>query len=89
MQNLCVDTMLNCSLRRVASFFQNEAIFVQLDELDKIPLQWIGFNNSLTQAQKNSSVVWLKYLTAKQATWVQFLVKTKFFGNSFLFNSSN
>ena len=37
-------------------FFQNEEIFVQLDELDeldRITQIWIGFNYSLTQAQKN------------------------------------
>ena len=36
-------------------FFQNEAIFVQLDELDKLDRGtqvWIGFNLNLTQAQK-------------------------------------
>ena len=36
-------------------FFQNEEIFVQLDELDeldRITHAWIGFNYSLTQAQK-------------------------------------
>ena len=36
-------------------FFQNEDIFVQLDELyeiDNITHEWIGFNYSLTQAQK-------------------------------------
>ena len=36
-------------------FFQNEEIFVQLDELDeldRITQAWIGFNNRLTQAQK-------------------------------------
>ena len=35
--------------------FQNEKIFVQLDELDKldrITQAWIGFNYSLTQTQK-------------------------------------
>ena len=35
--------------------FQNEVILVQLDELDKldrITHAWIGFNYSLTQAQK-------------------------------------
>ena len=33
-------------------FFQDEEIFIQLDELDKITHAWIGFNYSLTQAQK-------------------------------------
>ena len=33
-------------------FLQNEEIFVQLDELERITLAWIGFNCSLTQAQK-------------------------------------
>ena len=40
---------------RSTSFFQNQDIFVQLDELDeldKITHAWIGFNYSLTQAQK-------------------------------------
>ena len=35
--------------------FQNEETFVQLDELDeldRITHAWIGFNYSLTQAQK-------------------------------------
>ena len=35
--------------------FQNEEIFIQLDELDKfqrITHVWIGFNNRLTQAPK-------------------------------------
>ena len=38
-----------------SSFFQNEEIFVQLDELDeldRITYAWIGFNYSLAQAQK-------------------------------------
>ena len=38
-----------------SSFFQNEDIFVQLDELyeiDNITHAWIWFNYSLTQAQK-------------------------------------
>ena len=36
-------------------FFQNEEIFIQLDDLnqlDRITNAWIGFNNSLTQGQK-------------------------------------
>ena len=36
-------------------FFQNEEIFVQLDELDELDRiidAWKGFNNNLTQAQK-------------------------------------
>ena len=33
-------------------FFENEEIFVQLDEVDRITRTWIGFNYSLTQAQK-------------------------------------
>ena len=36
-------------------FSQNEEIFVQLDELDdldRITHEWIGFNYSLIQAQK-------------------------------------
>ena len=33
-------------------FFQNEDIFIQLDELDKITHALKGFNYSLTQAQK-------------------------------------
>ena len=36
-------------------FFKNEEIFVQLDELDewdRITQAYIGFNNSLTKAQK-------------------------------------
>ena len=33
-------------------FFQNDDIFIQLDELDRITQTWIGFNNSLTQEQK-------------------------------------
>ena len=40
-----------------SSFFQNEEIIVQLDELDKldrITHVWIGFNYSLTQAEKTS-----------------------------------
>ena len=39
----------------INAFFQNEEIFVQLDELDKldrITRSRIGFNYSLTQAQK-------------------------------------
>ena len=34
-------------------FFQNEVIFIQLNELDKLDMThaWIGFNNSLTLAQ--------------------------------------
>ena len=42
-------------VRQSSFFFQNEDIFVQLDklvELDKITHAWIGFNYSLTQAQK-------------------------------------
>ena len=38
-------------------FFQNEEIFVQLDELDeldRITHAWIGFNYSFTEAQKTS-----------------------------------
>ena len=41
-------------------FFQNEEIFVQLDEsdeLDRIIQAWIGLNYSLRQAQKHSSVM--------------------------------
>ena len=41
-------------------FFQNEVIFVQLDELDdldRIINAWIGFNYSLTKTQKTSSVM--------------------------------
>ena len=37
------------------SFFQNEEIFVQLDELDELNSiihAWIEFNYSLTQARK-------------------------------------
>ena len=40
--------------------FQNGEIFVQLDELDeldRIVYAWIGFNHSLTQAQKNILVL--------------------------------
>ena len=33
-------------------FFQNEEIFVKLDELDRITRTWKGFNYSLTLAQK-------------------------------------
>ena len=36
-----------------SSFFQNEEVFVKLDELDKfyrITHAWTGFNYSLTQA---------------------------------------
>ena len=43
------------SRKNLSSGFQNEDIFVQLDELDeldKITHAWIGFNYSLTQAQK-------------------------------------
>ena len=42
-------------LHPIIPFFQNEVIFVQLDELnelDKITHALIGFNYSLTQAQK-------------------------------------
>ena len=38
-----------------SSFFQNEVIFIQLDELDELDSvthEWIGFSYSLTQAQK-------------------------------------
>ena len=41
-------------LRKISdsSFFQNEEIFIQLDELDRITHAWIGFNYSITQTQK-------------------------------------
>ena len=73
-------------------FFQNEEIFVQLDELDefdRIIHAWIGFNYSLTQAQKTfyckGQGVWLSLVIQ-----VQFLVKSlKFFANFILLNLSN
>ena len=43
------------SLLQLIQFFQNEEIFVQLDELDeldRITHAWIGFNYSLIQAEK-------------------------------------
>ena len=33
-------------------FFQNEKIFFELDQLDRITHAWLGLNSSLTQAQK-------------------------------------
>ena len=44
-----------CNIQFTILVFQNEEIFVQLDELDeldRITHAWIGFNYSLTQAQK-------------------------------------
>ena len=35
-----------------SSCFQNEEIFVELDEFYRITHEWIGYNFSLTQAQK-------------------------------------
>ena len=49
---------VNCLINRV---FQNKEISVQLDELDRITHAWIGFNYSLTQAQKT---VWCNGLGA-------------------------
>ena len=43
------------SRSKLQFYSQNEQIFVQLDELDKlekITQAWIGFNDSLRQAQK-------------------------------------
>ena len=56
----CEDSFEMKLLNRVSNlpilfFFQNEEIFVQLDEfdeLDRITQASIGFNYSLTQAQK-------------------------------------
>ena len=44
--------------RHITILFINVQIFIQLDELnelDTITQAWIGFNYSLTQAQKHSS----------------------------------
>ena len=75
-----------------SSFFQNEEIFVkldELDELDRINHAWIGVNYSLTQAQKTVGVM-VKEPDCQASNLGSIPGQvSEFFVNLILLNSSN
>ena len=88
----CLITVLTSALLwniSHSSFYQNEDIFVQWDELDELNTiihAWIGFSYSLTQVQKTFQ--WNGWQLSKQSgfnAWSSLQI----FCNLFLFNSSN